>query len=245
MASLLGVAGCLPQTPRGTEPAAYETSRQAFTTGPGIPNAVKPSGTALGANIITSVSPSNSANPKVMSPGKHFLFSSIVNKSLFIGGNASHEILEHLEPDLPGAHDQPVGYLPDQRHRALPGTCELVSPHRGGEAESHQHSFSLFPDGSIHAVTISGRGIDIWNISNPAEPRWESSTEISGVNYGDSTAAVWGVFFQGKYIYVGGTNTGLHVFDATNPQNPIKKKTMSVSAMGNVSSGMIGRWATC
>ena len=158
MASLLGVAGCLPQTPRGTETAAYETSRQAFTTGPGIPNAVKPSGTTLGANIVTSVTPSNSANPKVMSPGKHFLFSSIVNKALFIGGNASHEIWNISNPTSPVRMTNPSGTCPTSATAPTPGSCELVSPFRGGEAESHQHSFSLFPDGSIHAVTISGQG---------------------------------------------------------------------------------------
>jgi cytochrome c peroxidase len=246
MAALLVLvgAGCnLPAQQGAQEPpgGSVQVVQRAYTTGPGVPNAVKPAATALGANIITGVSPSSGANPKVMSPGKHFLFSSIVNKALFIGGNASHEIWNISNPTAPVRMSNPDGACPTSATAPTAGTCELVSPFRDGEAESHQHSFSLFPDGSLHAVTASGRGIDLWNISDPAEPRWESSYQIAGVDYGDSTAAVWGVFFQGRYIYVGGTNTGLHVFDASNPANPILKKTVPVSAMGGVNSGMV--WA--
>ena len=37
---------------------------------------------------------------------------------------------------------------------------------------------------------------------------------LPDVNYGDFTEAVWGMYWQGDTIYVGGTNTGLHILDA-------------------------------
>lgn len=142
-----------------------------------------------------------------------------VNKTLFLAGNAVHQIWNISNPLAPVM------------------MSELSSPHKNGEAESHQVSFSLFEDGSLHAVTISGRGVDLWNISDPANPILESALELHGIDYGDFTEAVWGVFWQGHHIFVGGTNTGIHVIDATDPTQPRVIRRLGNTALGSVSAG--------
>lgn len=142
-----------------------------------------------------------------------------INGTLFLAGNAVHEIWNISDPLAPVR------------------MSSLSSPHKNGEAESHQISFSRFEDGSLHAVTISGRGIDLWNISDPSSPILESALELQGIDYGDFTEAVWGVFWQGHYIFVGGTNTGLHVVDATDPTAPRVVRRIGNTSLGGVSAG--------
>ena len=69
-------------------------------------------------------------------------------------------------------------------------------------------------------ITISGYGVDLWDISDATSPALLSSVIIEGIDYGDNTNAVWGMFFHGDVLYVGGTNTGLHVVDARNQLPP-------------------------
>jgi DNA-binding beta-propeller fold protein YncE len=142
-----------------------------------------------------------------------------VNGALFLAGNAVHQIWDVSNPLAPAM------------------MSELSSPHKNGEAESHQVSFAQFEDGSLHAVTISGRGIDLWNISDPSAPVLESALELHGIDYGDFTEAVWGVFWQGHHIFVGGTNTGLHVIDATDPTVPRVIRRLGNTSLGSVSAG--------
>jgi cytochrome c peroxidase len=150
---------------------------------------------------------------------RHLNQPAVVNQTLFLGGNGEHEIWNIADPSAPVR------------------LSELLSPHRAGEAESHQLSFARFPDGSLHAVTISGKGIDLWDISNPSSPRLESTVVLEGIDYGDFTAAVWGVSWQGNVIYAGGTNTGLHVIDATDPSAPRVLRRIPTSQLGGVSAG--------
>lgn len=150
---------------------------------------------------------------------RHMNQPAVVNQSLFLAGNGIHEIWNIVNPEAPVK------------------LSDLVSPFRHGEAESHQVSFSRFSDGSLHAVTISGRGIDLWNISDPAHPILDKAMELEGINYGDFTAAVWGVSWQGQYIFVGGTNTGLHIIDAADPKAARLVKRIPVEALGGVSAG--------
>ncbi|MCA9774841.1 MAG: Ig-like domain-containing protein, partial [Myxococcales bacterium] len=116
---------------------------------------------------------------------------------------------------------------------------EFLSPYRFGEAESHTISFRKRPDGALEAVTISGRGVDFWDVTDPRSPRLLSSMLLEGVDYGDATAAVWGVFWEGRYVYVGGTNTGLHVVDAADAAHPVLVTRVPTAAFGDVSAGPV------
>ncbi|MEO1273386.1 MAG: Ig-like domain-containing protein, partial [Myxococcota bacterium] len=117
----------------------------------------------------------------------------------------------------------------------------FVSEHNTGEAESHQVTFARTSDGRTLAATISGRGIDLWDVSDARAPMHLSHMFLEGVDYGDNSRAVWGIYWQGDFIYVGGTNTGLHIVDASTPEEPTLVLKMPTSEFGGVSAGPL--WA--
>jgi hypothetical protein len=95
-------------------------------------------------------------------------------------------------------------------------------------------SYAKYGD-RFYSVTIQGKGVDIWDVTDVRDPKHVKSVDIEGINFGDFTAAVWGVAWQGSTIYVGGTNTGVHVIDATDPANP--KLVGRLANVGGVSAG--------
>jgi hypothetical protein len=105
-----------------------------------------------------------------------------------------------------------------------------------GEAESHHISFATW-GGRFYAVTISGIGVDIWDWTDMRNPQILNNMRLEGINHGDDTNIAWGVSWQAPFIYVGGTNTGLHVINATDPKNPKLVKRMPTSQLGGVSAG--------
>jgi hypothetical protein len=60
---------------------------------------------------------------------------------------------------------------------------------------------------------------------------------IPGSNYGDYTETVWGLSWQGQYIYVGATNNGIKVVDAADPKAMTIVAQVSTSSYGGVSAG--------
>jgi hypothetical protein len=115
-----------------------------------------------------------------------------------------------------------------------------AGPKGVGEAESHQTSIARYGN-KFYQVSTTGLGVDIWDISDVRAPKHLREVVLEGVNYGDFTDAVWGMYWQGTTIYVGGTNTGLHILDATNPEDVKVVKKIPTSAFGGVSAGPM--WA--
>lgn len=150
---------------------------------------------------------------------RHLNQPSVYNGYLVLAGNAIHEVWDISNP-----------YNPVWKQT-------LMSPHRFGEAESHQVSYSRNASGTCYMVTISGRGIDIWNMTVTENPTLVSSLELPNINYGDVAGGVWGVYWHGDYIYAGATVYGLYVIDASNPAAPQHVKTLSQSGLGGVSAG--------
>ncbi len=114
--------------------------------------------TSLSAWAATGTIPNRSYNGsqvfKKISPvmgAAHHNQSHVIDGYVFIGGNAVHEIWDISNPFQPSR------------------LARLLSPHRFGEAEAHMISFNQ--DGSSrYAVTISGRGIDTWDITDIKRP---------------------------------------------------------------------------
>ena len=161
--------------------------------------------------LFTQISPQLS--------NRHHNQPSVINGYVLLAGNGVHEFWDISDP-----------YNPEF-------LSELISPHRFGEAESHQVSYAKFPDGSLYLVTVSGRGIDIWDIGNVRQPRLLSSLQLPNISYGDVNNAVWGVAWQGDYIYVGATTTGLFIVDASNPMQPQLINTIAATQLGGVAAG--------
>lgn len=102
------------------------------------------------------------------------------------------------------------------------------------EAEGHQITYAKHGN-EFYAATIQGFGVDIWNITDVTNPVHLKAVKISGVNFGDFTAAVWGLSWQGNHIFVGGTDTGVHVIDATVPSEATLVETLS--NVGGINAG--------
>jgi len=118
--------------------------------------------------------------------------------------------------------------------------ASMTTPNRrsGGEAESHTQSFARYGD-KLYMVTTGGTGIDTWDMTTTTAPKHLAQLKISGVNYGDYTEAVWGVSWQGQYIYVGATNNGLKVVDAADPAALKIAAEVPTSQFGGVSAGPV------
>jgi hypothetical protein len=89
----------------------------------------------------------------------------------------------------------------------------------------------------FYLVTTGGHGVDTWDVTDVRKVKHLQQIKLEGINYGDFTAAVWGMYWQGDYIYVGGTDTGLHILDAHDPTNITFVKRIPTSQFGNVNAG--------
>jgi DNA-binding beta-propeller fold protein YncE len=145
-----------------------------------------------------------------------------VNGHVVLGGNARHEVWRIDDP-----------FAPER-------VATLESRFADGEAEAHDHG-QLLRDGRFLLATISGRGVDLWDLTDPARPVALSHTALEGIDYGDNAEAVWGLSWQGDALYVGGTNTGVHVLDTTDLRAPVVVTRVPTSAYGGVSAGVL--WA--
>jgi hypothetical protein len=143
----------------------------------------------------------------------------VINGYLQLTGNSRFSIYDISDPTAPVQLSDNVS----------PKDCKQC-----GEAEGHEVSFAKYGD-RFYTVTIQGKGVDIWDITDVRDPQHLKSVDIEGINFGDFTEAVWGVAWQGTNIYVGGTNTGVHVIDASDPPNA--KLVARLANVGGVNAG--------
>jgi Bacterial Ig-like domain/LVIVD repeat len=151
--------------------------------------------------------------------GKSLTQPTVINGYLVIAGNENFWFYDVSDPAAPK----------ELAHAETPGA-------RGGEAESHTVSYARYGN-NLYMVTLSGTGIDTWNVNDVKAPKHIGTLKISPTNYGDYTNAIWGVSWQGQYIYVGATNNGIKVVDATDPTQLKAAGAIATSDYGNVSAG--------
>lgn len=145
----------------------------------------------------------------------------VINGYLQLTGNARFSIYDVSDPTDPEQLSVNVS----------PNDCTAC-----GEAEGHEATFAKYGD-KFYTATIQGNGIDIWDITDVRNPEHLKSVDIEGIDFGDFTEAVWGVYWQGSTLYVGGTNTGVHVIDVTDPANPTLVKRLA--NVGGVNAGPV------
>ncbi len=148
---------------------------------------------------------------------------SVVNGYLLLAGNAHFEIWDIADP-----------FAPVQ-------LSTFESEHDISEAESHQVATRKTADGRWQVATISGVGIDLWDVTDPEAPALLAAVPLEGIDYGDNSEAVWGVAWQGDTVWVGGTNTGLHVLDVSEVTAPQLITRVPISEFGDISAGPL--WA--
>jgi hypothetical protein len=150
----------------------------------------------------------------------------VLNGYLILNGNEEFFVWDVRDPTKPV---QVTEFL-------TPNRCATCGAKKEGEAESQQVSFARYGD-KYYEVTTSGYGVDIWNVTDLTKVVHVKSIKLEGVTYGDFTEAVWGMYWQGDTIYVGGTNTGLHILDAHDPENVTFVKKIPTSNFGMVNAG--------
>jgi hypothetical protein len=116
--------------------------------------------------------------------------------------------------------------------------ADFASQHNVDEAESHEVTLARVGD-TFYAATVSGRGFDIWDLTDMTAPAHVSHVRIPGIDYGDVAAGVWGLAWQGHYVYVGGNDTGLHIVDVADPAAPVVVNTLPNSATGGFFVGPV------
>ncbi len=144
----------------------------------------------------------------------------VLDGYLLLSGNAAFSTWDLADPAAP-------------QHLA-----SFVSDHDFAEAESHELALARVGD-RFMAATISGHGVDIWDLTDMAAPVHLSHATIEGIDYGDIASGVWGVAWQGHYLYVGGNDTGLHIVDVIDPTAPVVVKTLPNSATGGFFAGPV------
>ena len=144
---------------------------------------------------------------------------SVVNGALLLAGNGRFELWDISNPYEPLA------------------LSTFASEHDVDEAESHTITALKTADGHYRVATISGKGVDLWDLTDVEAPAHLSHVTLEGIDYGDNTNAVWGVAWQGDVLFVGGTNTGLHVVDTADPTAPNVLTRIPTSELGGVSAG--------
>jgi len=152
----------------------------------------------------------------------------VVNGYLLLNGNEEFFFWDMRDPTNPKAISQ----------FNTPNRCATCGGKGEGEAESHTVSFAKYGD-QYYEVTTAGVGVDTWNITDPANVQHLTKITLQGVNYGDFTSAVWGMAWQGNTIYVGSTNGGIDILDATDPNNVKWVKRLTTSQYGGVSAGPV------
>lgn len=159
---------------------------------------------------------------KIISPQmgvRHHNQPVVFNGYAILTGNSVHEVWDISNP-----------YAPQYK-------THFTSDHSNGEAESHQVTMKRDQTGKYFMATISGRGFDIWDLTNTTSPAYIAAIQIPGVNYGDVDNGVWGLAWQGNYIYVGATNHGIFVVDVSNLQQPVIVKQVPLTDLGGVKAG--------
>jgi hypothetical protein len=158
---------------------------------------------------------------------KHMNYPGVLNGYLSLAGNEEFWFYDISDPKVPK----------ELSAYATPNHCPKCGAKGQGEAESQNAPTFIRYGDEYYQATIAGTGVTIWNVTDQTMPKFVQSIALEGINYGDFTDAVWGVHWQGNTIYVGGTNTGLHVLDAHDPNHVTFATRLPTSAFGDVSAG--------
>ena len=80
-------------------------------------------------------------------------------------------------------------------------------------------------------------GLQMWNLNTIKKPELLGEINLETMKGGDYSGTPWWLGIQGRYVFVGGTNTGLHVVDMANPRKPLQILRMPVRKTGGFRIG--------
>lgn len=100
-----------------------------------------------------------------------------------------------------------------------PKSPQLVFAKDDEETEDirEAHGYGYWGD---HVVLQASYGVQFWDWSDVTAPKLVSYLKLPGVEASDYLAGAWWAFWQAPYVYVGGSQNGLFIIDATDVANP-------------------------
>ena len=104
--------------------------------------------------------------------------------------------------------------------------------------EGHNYGF-IEKNGRDYVFLNAQTGIQIWDWTDIKNPKYISSLKIPKMTKGAYANTAWWLAMQYPYVYVGGTNTGIHIVDASDLTNPVLKKSVSTGKLGGFKVGSL------
>lgn len=104
--------------------------------------------------------------------------------------------------------------------------------------EGHNYGFMTVDDRDIVFLNAQ-RGLQIWDWTDIKTPRKISDLNIPKLTKGAYANTIWWLAMQYPYIYLGGTNTGLHIIDASDLEQPKLAKSIPMSQLGGFKVGSL------
>ena len=102
--------------------------------------------------------------------------------------------------------------------------------------ESHTYGYVNI-DGNDIGVFMTMKGLQIWNLNEIKKPVLVGELNLETMKGGDYSGTPWWIAIQGRYVYVGGTTTGLHLVDISRPEKPVQLRRFSLSQTGGFRIG--------
>lgn len=104
--------------------------------------------------------------------------------------------------------------------------------------EGHNYGFTVI-DGRDIVFLIAQSGLQIWDWTDIKKPRHISSLNLPKMKKGAYADTAWWLAMQYPYVYVGGTNTGMHIVKADDLTNPRLIKRIPTSKLGGFKVGSL------
>ncbi|MBK7974866.1 MAG: Ig-like domain-containing protein [Deltaproteobacteria bacterium] len=107
--------------------------------------------------------------------------------------------------------------------RAIRKLAKRLYEPRGRTGELREaHSIGLGVVGDRILAAIQSRlGVQFWDLTDVRNPELVSFLRLPAVNGGDYTFVAWQLSWQGRYVYVAGSNLGVFIVDASDPARPV------------------------
>lgn len=104
--------------------------------------------------------------------------------------------------------------------------------------EGHNYGFVEI-DGRDLVFLNAQTGLQIWDWTDVNNPRFLSALKIPGLTKGAYANTVWWLAMQYPYVYLGGTNTGVHIVDASDLGKPELLRSLPMDKCGGFKVGSL------
>lgn len=113
-----------------------------------------------------------------------------------------------------------------------------VDEHTKRLFEGHNYGFTVI-DGKDIVFLIAQSGLQVWDWTDIKKPKHISTLNLPKMKKGAYADTAWWLAMQYPYIYVGGTNTGMHIVKVDELTNPRLIKRIPTGQLGGFKVGSL------